>query len=59
MYPTLEDGEVLILKKYDKSYERFEIAVIRHDGEMLVKRIIGLPGENIKYKKISYMLMEK
>ena len=51
MYPTLEDGEILILKKYDKSYERFEIAVIRHDGDMLVKRIIGLPGENIKYKK--------
>ena len=50
MYPTLEDGEILILKKYDKSYERFEIAVIKHDNDMLVKRIIGLPGENVKYK---------
>lgn len=50
MYPTLEDGEILILKKYDKSYERFDIAVIDYNGEKLVKRIIGLPGENIKYK---------
>ena len=50
MYPTLEDGEILILKKYDKSYQRFEIAVIKHDNDMLVKRIIGLPGENVKYK---------
>lgn len=50
MYPTLEDGEILILKKYDKSYERFDVAVIDYNGEKLVKRIIGLPGENIKYK---------
>ena len=50
MYPTLEDGEILILKKYDKSYKRFDIAVIDYNGEKLVKRIIGLPGENIKYK---------
>ena len=50
MYPTLEDREILILKKYDKSYQRFEIAVIKHDNDMLVKRIIGLPGENVKYK---------
>ena len=50
MYPTLEDKEILILKKYDKSYERFEIVVINYNDDMLVKRIIGLPGENIKYK---------
>lgn len=50
MYPTLEDGEILILKKYDKLYKRFDIAVIDYNGEKLVKRIIGLPGENIKYK---------
>lgn len=50
MYPTLNDGEILILKKYDKSYKRFDVVVINYNGEKLVKRIIGLPGENIKYK---------
>lgn len=50
MIPTLQDGEILILKKYDKTYERFDIVVINHNGEKLVKRIIGLPGEIIKYK---------
>ena len=38
MNPTLEDGEILILKKYDRSLEK------------LVKRVIGLPGEKIAYK---------
>ena len=50
MVPTLHDGEILILKKYDKTYERFDIVVINYNGEKLVKRIIGMPEENIKYK---------
>ena len=50
MVPTLHDGEILILKKYDKTYKRFDIVVINHNGEKLVKKIIGIPGENIKYK---------
>ena len=50
MVPTLHNGEILILKKYDKTYERFDIVVIDYNGEKLVKRIIGMPGENIKYK---------
>lgn len=50
MYPTLNDNEILILKKYDKSYERFDIIVFNYNNSKLVKRIIGLPGETISYK---------
>ena len=50
MNPTLEDGEILILKKYDRSLERFDIVVLDYNGEKLVKRVIGLPGEKIAYK---------
>ncbi|MBE6144471.1 MAG: signal peptidase I [Firmicutes bacterium] len=50
MYPTLEHNQILILKKYDTTYERFNIVVINYNGEKLVKRIIGLPGEIIEYK---------
>lgn len=49
MYPTLKNGEILILKKYDHSYDRFDIVVVKYRGERLVKRIIGLPGEHIAY----------
>lgn len=51
MYPTLSDNEVLILKKYDKKYERFDIVVLNYQNDKLVKRIIGLPGEHIKYSE--------
>lgn len=54
MKNTLENNEMLILNKYDKSYERFDIVVIDYDNgefkEKLIKRIIGLPGEKIEYK---------
>ncbi|MCI9585098.1 MAG: signal peptidase I [Bacilli bacterium] len=50
MYPTLEDGEILILKKYDKSYDRFDVVVFNYNGSRLIKRVVGLPGETIEYK---------
>ena len=48
--PNLKNGEILVLKKYDKSFDRFDIVVLKHGSEKLIKRIIGLPGEHIKYK---------
>ncbi len=50
MNPTLENNEILILNKLDKSYNRFDIVVFNYNNEKLVKRIIGLPGETIKVK---------
>lgn len=50
MYPYLKDGEILLLNKYDKSYKRFDIIVANASNTKVIKRIIGLPGENIEYK---------
>lgn len=50
MDDTLTDGELLLLKKYDKNYERFDIVVFDYGDSKLVKRIIGLPDETIEYK---------
>lgn len=52
MVPTLDGGEIMILKKYDTTYERFDIVVINKsvEGDSLIKRVIGLPGDKIKYR---------
>ncbi len=50
MFPTLEDNDIMILKKFDKKIERFDIVVVSYNNKYLIKRVIGLPGEVIKYE---------
>ena len=50
MNPTLKNGQILILNKLDKKYERMEIVVFDYKGERLIKRVIGLPGEEVYIK---------
>lgn len=51
MDPYLKEGEILILNKMDSSYDRFDIVVVDIGGTKIIKRVIGLPGENVEYKK--------
>lgn len=48
MEKTLKQGEILLLKKYDRDYERFDVVVLREGNERIIKRIIGMPGESVK-----------
>jgi len=54
MNNTLKDGQILILNKfiYKKSdINRYDIVVIKLDnGEKIIKRVIGLPNEEIEIK---------
>ena len=50
MNTTLHDGNIMVLKKFDKSIERFDIVVIKYKDEKIIKRVIGLPEEDIEYK---------
>lgn len=50
MNPTLNNGEILILNKLDRKYERMDIVVFNYNNERLIKRVIGLPGESVKFE---------
>lgn len=52
MTPTLENRQVMVLYKLTKKFrgiKRFDIVVIDEKGGDLIKRVVGLPGERIRY----------
>ncbi|MCR4581325.1 MAG: signal peptidase I [Bacilli bacterium] len=53
MQPTLEDGDYVLLYKLKmrtKGISRFDVVVLNNEEGILVKRVIGLPGETLKYE---------
>jgi signal peptidase I len=46
MEPTLLPSDMLVTIK-EPVYHRGDVVVLRHDGEYLVKRITGLPGDAV------------
>lgn len=53
MLPTLKENDIMILNKLaykSKEIKRFDIVVIKAHGELIIKRVIGLPGDKITYK---------
>ena len=59
MDPTLENNEIVLLKKYDKSFDRFDIVVFDYEHSHLIKRIVGLPGETLYYYKNDLYINDK
>ena len=53
MVPTLHDGDIMILNEIGyriNGVKRFDIVVANVNGERLIKRVIGLPGETVEFK---------
>lgn len=53
MMTTLHDGDIMILNIIDYKFndiKRFDIVVVDEGDEYIIKRIIGLPGEEVTYK---------
>jgi signal peptidase I len=53
MFPTLKSGELLLVdeRAYDHvEPRRGDIVVARYSGGLVVKRIVGLPGEEVEVR---------
>jgi signal peptidase I len=51
MLPNLQPGDLLVVNKwaYRKTDpRRGDLVVIRDHGELIIKRIVGLPGEDVE-----------
>ncbi len=49
MLNTLKNGDIVIIDKTNKNFNRYDIIAVKLDY-YVVKRIIGLPGEKIECK---------
>ena len=53
MEPNLKDGDIMILNEigyHISGVNRFDIVVVNTNGEKIIKRISGLPGERVEYR---------
>ena len=53
MMKTLRNGDVMILDIIGYRFsdiKRFDIVVVQTDYELIIKRVIGLPGEEVEYR---------
>ena len=46
MEPTFEDGDIIVLFK-SKRFETGELIAFHHSGKILIKRVIGVPGDYV------------
>lgn len=56
MVPTLKDKQILLLNKINYRFndiKRFDVVVIELENKEIIKRVIGLPGEEVQYKNNS------
>jgi len=50
MLPTYENNRLLIIKKFNFDINRNDVVVFNNNNNILVKRIVGIPGDYLEVK---------
>lgn len=50
MEPTYKHNDVLLIEKISKSYDRFDVVTLEVNNTRLIKRVIGVPGDDVLIK---------
>ena len=62
MVPTLEEGNVTVVNKFYKhffDFKRNHIVIVKKSSKTYIKRIVGLPGENIYFSNNTLYINNK
>lgn len=59
MYPTLLNKTLILIRKYHISIEKNDIAVIQKNNKIIIKRVIGIPGDKLQIKEGYLYVNEK
>ncbi len=55
MYPTLKNGEIAIIKKYNLQLNYNDIVVIKKNDKIIIKRIIGMQNDEIEMSEFLFI----
>ena len=50
MEPTYSHNDILIVEKISKKFDRFDVVTIKVDDTNIIKRVIGVPGDDVCIK---------
>ena len=50
MQPTLYDKTLILIKKYKFQIHSGNIAVIKKNNKIIIKRVVGIPGDKLQIK---------
>lgn len=55
MEPTLHDKEIILIKKFHLNLDYSDIIVIKKQNKLIIKRIIGMPGDTVKIDEYPFV----
>jgi len=58
MKPTLNNGDIVIIKKYNLSLDNGDIVVAKKNGNIIIKRIAGIQNDSVKIGDFETKLKE-